>query len=170
VKKYASPIGTWKINSPYGNRYHPTLGTYRMHYGVDLKAASGTPVRSPFDGVVDDAAFRENACGGTMAITHEKMNSRSRYCHLKEMKVFKGQKVKKGQIIALSGGGDYDFGRGRSTGAHLHFEYKVDGKLVDPDKYFEEGSLQRGIRYTKLALVVLGIGAVIVYASTFKKK
>lgn len=168
--KNVSPIGTWDVSSNYGKRKHPITGEVSQHYGIDLKTPSGTKVYSPFDGVVDDSAFRDNACGGTLAITHDEMNSRTRYCHLKEIKVFKGQKVKKGQLIALTGGGVNDFGKGSSTGPHLHFEYKVNGALVDPNDYFEEGSIAKAMRYTKFALGILGLGAVIIYLSTFKKK
>ena len=168
--KYPSPIGTWKVSSPYGNRFHPISGTYKMHFGTDLITPSGTLILAPFDGVVDDAAIRDNACGGTLAITHEKMNSRSRYCHLKEIRVKKGDKVRKGQIVGRTGGGANDIGKGRSTGPHLHFEYKVNGQIVDPNDYFEEGVISKITRATKYVAIAGAVGMAILIIVSLKKK
>ena len=121
----ASPIGTTSVNSPFGARWG------RMHHGVDLKASSGTPIKSPLDGEVIDAAIRGDACGGTIYVQHAD-GYRTRYCHAKQINVSKGQTVKKGDVLGLSGGGSGDPGRGRSDGAHLHFEVYKNGKTVNP--------------------------------------
>jgi len=111
------------------------------HPGVDLGIGSGSPVKSPGDGVVIDSAIRKDACGGTLFIDHQN-GIKTRYCHLKEIKVNKGDKVSQGQIVALTGGGAGDIGRGLSTGPHLHFELYKDSKLANPldfiDKDVEE--------------------------------
>ena len=121
----SSPIGATSVNSPFGGRWG------RMHYGVDLKASSGTSVKSPLDGQVIDAAMRSDACGGTIYVQHAD-GYRTRYCHCKQINVSKGQTVSKGDILGLSGGGSGDPGRGRSDGAHLHFEVYKNGKPVNP--------------------------------------
>jgi murein DD-endopeptidase MepM/ murein hydrolase activator NlpD len=90
------------------------------------------------DGVVTDAKIRNNACGGTLEIDHGTIDghkTKTRYCHLKEIKVSNGEKVKKGQNIAVSGGGKDDVGKGRSSGPHLHFELYKDGQHLDPKDY-----------------------------------
>lgn len=103
----------------------------KTHPGVDIATPSGTEVRSPGNGVVIDAEIRNDACGGTLYIDH-KNGYKSRYCHLKQINVKKGDKVKKGQIVALTGGGQGEIGHGYSTGPHLHFELYYNGNLIDP--------------------------------------
>jgi len=121
----SSPIGQTSVNSPYGPRWG------RKHAGVDLKADSGTQVKSPLDGEVIDAEIRADDCGGTIYIKHAD-GYKTRYCHCKQINVKKGDIIKKGDVIGLSGGSSKDIGRGRSDGAHLHFEVYKDGKVVDP--------------------------------------
>jgi murein DD-endopeptidase MepM/ murein hydrolase activator NlpD len=108
------------------------------HAGIDLAAKSGTNVLAPLDGVVTDAKIRNNACGGTLEIDHGTIDghkTKTRYCHLKNIKVSKGEKVSKGQVVGLSGGGKNDEGKGRSSGPHLHFELYKDGNHLDPKDY-----------------------------------
>lgn len=121
----SSPIGDTSVSSPYGPRWGKT------HHGVDLKASSGTQIKSPLDGEVIDAEIRGDACGGTIYIKHAD-GYKTRYCHCKQINVNKGDIVKKGDIIGLTGGGDGEVGQGRSTGPHLHFEVYKDGKTVNP--------------------------------------
>ena len=116
----------------------PREGGRRSHAGIDLAAKSGTEVLAPLDGEVVDSAIRDNACGGTIGIEHGEVGghkTKTRYCHIKELKVSKGQKVKKGDVIGISGGASGDVGRGSSSGAHLHFELYKDGKHLDPKEY-----------------------------------
>jgi murein DD-endopeptidase MepM/ murein hydrolase activator NlpD len=123
-----SPIGSTTVNSPYGPR------NGRVHYGVDLKASSGTQIKSPLDGKVIDAKIKNDACGGTIYIDHGN-GYKTRYCHCKQINVSKGDTVSKGDIIGLTGGAKGDVGKGRSDGAHLHFEVYKDGNVVDPMKH-----------------------------------
>jgi len=116
----------------------PREGGKRSHAGIDLSAKSGTEVLAPLDGEITDAEIRDNDCGGTIAIEHGEVGgheTKTRYCHIKELKVSKGQKVKKGDVIGISGGALGDKGRGSSTGAHLHFELYKDGNHLDPKEY-----------------------------------
>jgi len=121
----SSPIGPTSVGSPFGLRWG------RKHHGVDLSAKSGTPIKSPLDGEVIDAAIKNDACGGTIYIEHAD-GYKTRYCHCKQINVSKGDIVKKGDVIGLTGGGKGEVGQGRSTGPHLHFEVYKDGGTVDP--------------------------------------
>lgn len=107
------------------------------HHGVDLATPSGSKVVAIDSGTVLDAAIRNDRCGGTLEIEHPG-GYKSRFCHLKQIDVKKGDKVTKGQVVALSGGAKGDTGAGSSTGAHLHFELKKDGSLVDPMRFINK--------------------------------
>ncbi len=126
----ASPLANLdiKVNSAYG----PRGG--RKHHGIDLRASSGSRLVAPADGEVIDAKIRRDACGGTLYIDHGN-GLKTRYCHLKRIDVNKGDTVTKGQPLGLTGGARGDRGRGRSSGAHLHYEVYLNGKTVDPAPY-----------------------------------
>jgi len=113
--------GRNKINSPYGDRVHPITKKIRKHHGVDIEAKSGSQVLSPADGIVIKAKCTAGACGGNIFIDHGG-GLKTRYCHIKNIKVTKGESVTRGQVIGLSGGSKKDYCPGRSTGAHLHYE------------------------------------------------
>ena len=127
-----SPVPIIGVNSPFGAKR-----SYENHPGVDLKANSGTPIKSPADGKVIDAQFKSTACGGTIQIQHAN-GFTSRYCHCKDINVTPGQDVKQGDVVGLSGGAAGDRGAGNSMGAHLHFELKKDGQLVNPLDYINK--------------------------------
>ena len=127
------PIPITKVTSPFG-----TKRSYETHPGVDLKASSGTPVKSPAEGIVVKAGQTSGSCGGSVTIKHGD-HFQSRYCHLKDINVSAGQQLKQGELIGLSGGGKGDSGRGNSRGAHLHFELKKDGVLVNPMNFLGKG-------------------------------
>ena len=116
-------------------------GKYTLHRGVDIKASTGTPLIAVFDGTVRKAEFTSGASGGlvTIKLDVDKINAsgktkpdRAAYCHCSAINVKAGQKVKKGDVIALSGGGKDDPGRGRSTGPHLHFGLFVGDDAIPP--------------------------------------
>jgi murein DD-endopeptidase MepM/ murein hydrolase activator NlpD len=127
------PVPIEGVNSAFGVKR-----SYETHPGVDLKAKSGTPVKSPAEGVVLKAGQTSGACGGSVTIKHG-TEFQSRYCHLKQINVTAGQKVNQGDLIGLSGGGPNDTGKGNSGGAHLHFELKKNGALVNPMNYIGKG-------------------------------
>ena len=124
-----APIETLNVSSEFNKQRKG----YK-HHGVDLSTPSGTNVVAIDGGTVIDAEIRNDNCGGTLYIEHAG-GFKSRFCHLKQINVKKGDKVEKGQIVALSGGGKGEKGAGRSSGSHLHFELYKDGSLVDPIKY-----------------------------------
>lgn len=124
-----APVPIIKVTSPFGKER-----SYEKHPGVDLRASSGTEIKSPADGKVIDARFKEGACGGTIQIEHPN-GFVSRYCHCKDIRVNIGDTVKQGQVVGLSGGNAGDKGAGNSKNAHLHFELKKNGTLVNPLDY-----------------------------------
>ena len=127
---FSSPLDNTSVNSKFGPRWG------RIHNGVDL-AANAANVKSPLDGVVDVGEIRNDSCGGTIIITHPD-GFKTGYCHMQKINVRPGQKVRKGDIIGVSGGGSNDPGRGRSDGRHLHFTLRKDGKLVNPMQYIDK--------------------------------
>ena len=121
-----------KIDSPFGSRTSPTAGATSNHKGVDLDASSGSPIYAPLDGVILRAEdTTPNGCGGHIRIKHDKTMD-TKFCHLKSWKVKTGEKVKKGQVIGYTGGGDKDPYRGTSTGPHLHYAIVFNGKEINP--------------------------------------
>ena len=136
------------INSGYGMRKHPRTGKMTMHRGLDLYAISGTDILSPADGTVTKIVYKVydpktlvGACGGEMIIDHGEIDGkkiRTRYCHIRDNKVEVGDKVEQGQIVAISGGAKGEKGAGNSSGAHLHWEVYVDGKIVNPKPYYDK--------------------------------
>lgn len=127
----SSPIPYMKVTHPFQEKR-----SYERHPGVDIPVPVGTEIKSPADGIIGDAEIRNNACGGTLKIEHEN-GFITRYCHCKKIFVSKGDKVNKGQVVALTGGDRGGYGSGNSTGPHLHFEVKKNGVLVNPVDYVD---------------------------------
>lgn len=123
------------VTSPFGLRYvtgNPSAST--NHTGVDLRAATGTPVVAPKSGVVERAGALDSNCGWGVVIDHPG-RFKTGYCHMSQLAVEAGQKVSRGQVIGYTGGGASDPGRGTSTGPHLHFivyDKERGGAKVDP--------------------------------------
>jgi murein DD-endopeptidase MepM/ murein hydrolase activator NlpD len=118
-----------RVTSAFGERVDPIDGTRRRHAGVDLAAPIGTPVRSVKDGVVRFAG--ERGAYGNIVIVDHGDGSESRYAHCDAIDVRPGQQVRAGQDIATVGD------TGRSTGPHLHFEFRVRGAAVDPSAFLD---------------------------------
>ena len=100
-----------------------------MHPGTDFSVNTGTPVYATGDGVVKLTRTSFSGYGKQIEINHG-FGYVTKYAHLSEFLVKKGQKVKRGQIIAYSGN------TGKSTAPHLHYEVIKDGKKVNPVNYF----------------------------------
>ena len=107
-------------------RLHPVTRRISPHNGTDFRAKVGTRVYSVGDGVVTSAYYHP-AAGNYIVIKHGRKYT-SRFLHLSKMLVRKGQRVEMGQLIGRSGN------TGRSTGPHLHYEFHVYNKPVDPMK------------------------------------
>ena len=116
------------ISSPYGERRHPITGAPDFHHAIDIPASKGTPIYSAADGVVTFAGKR-GSYGNLVIIKHDD-GKETRYAHCDTIKVSSGTKVKAGQNIATVGK------TGDTTGNHLHFEVRINGKSVDPMLFF----------------------------------
>ena len=121
---FVPPLESYRVSSKFGYRYHPTTGKYSLHAGIDLAAPSGTPVMAAGDGTVKFAG-EKGTYGNVIFITHAG-GIETRYAHLSRIATSTGKEVKAGEIIGYVGS------TGRSTGPHLHFEYRVGGSPVDP--------------------------------------
>ena len=124
-----APLDFAYISSHFNpNRMHPVLHTIRAHNGVDYAAKRGSPVRTTGDGKVNYIG-RRNGCGNEIVIQHSNDYS-TRYCHLEKFKagLKKGSKVIQGQTIGYVGSS------GLATGPHLHYEFKIGDKRIDPVK------------------------------------
>ena len=128
--------GNIHINSPYGPRDLDGDGVSKMHYGIDLRAKSGTPIRAPESGEVIKAEFNDDACGGQLYLKHPG-GLKTRYCHVKEFMVDEGDSFEKGDVVALTGGDRSDTGNGNSRYAHLHYEVYRNGRVTDPEPYLD---------------------------------
>lgn len=98
------------------------------HHGMDFKVAVGTPIETSFDGVVTRVNWNWSANGNCIEIQHND-GVLAKYLHLSENKVKAGDRVKAGDVIALSGN------TGRSTGPHLHYQLNQGSKVIDPIDY-----------------------------------
>lgn len=115
------------ISSPFGNRRHPILKVKKFHTGVDIGAAGGTNILAANSGVVISAGWN-NGYGYMVMIDHGG-GIVTLYAHSSKLLVSKGDVVSRGQVIALVGT------TGMSTGNHLHFEVRVNGKYQNPLNY-----------------------------------
>ncbi|SIO08097.1 Murein DD-endopeptidase MepM and murein hydrolase activator NlpD, contain LysM domain [Rhodovulum sp. ES.010] len=127
---FAQPLrAAYRYTSPFGKRRHPITGAYSMHEGADFAAAYGTPIHATADGVVTRAGW-VSGYGRFVEIRHE-FGLVTRYGHMAKIRVKKGQRVSRGDRIGDMGNS------GRSTGTHLHYEVRVDGKPVNPMTYIK---------------------------------
>jgi murein DD-endopeptidase MepM/ murein hydrolase activator NlpD len=124
-------IGEIDMSSPFGVRMDPFLHRPAMHTGLDMRGESGEPVHATATGKVTIAG-REGGYGNLVEINHGNGFS-TRYGHLSEIDVKVGQTVHIGQTVGRIGS------TGRSTGPHLHYETRIDGEAVDPQKFLRAG-------------------------------
>lgn len=120
------PVKGW-ITSGFGYRQSPFTGKREFHKGLDIANRKGTKIMAAADGVVTFVGPR-GLFGNLMIIDHGH-GITTRYAHLEKTFCNKGDRVVRGKTIALMGN------TGRSTGAHLHYEVRLNGVPVDPSKY-----------------------------------
>jgi murein DD-endopeptidase MepM/ murein hydrolase activator NlpD len=129
---YRKPvIGEVEFTSGFGVRSDPFLGRPAMHTGLDFRAQTGDPVRATANGKVVSSGW-SGGYGRMVEIDHGNGLS-TRYGHLSEINVKVGDAVRIGQVIGEVGS------TGRSTGPHLHYETRIDGEAVDPQKFLRAG-------------------------------
>ena len=122
------PVSGYTLTSPFGMRKHPVLGTNRMHNGVDMACAQGTPIYATRAGTVTTAAYQAGGAGNYVSINHGD-GFASIYMHMTHYVVYAGQTVAQGQLIGYVGS------TGISTGPHLHFGISYAGTYVNPLAY-----------------------------------
>src|SRR5881296_3902087 len=121
------PTRGWLTSAFMAERVHPILHLARPHEGIDVTAQMGAEIEAPASGIVTDVKWEEGY--GNMVTLDHGYGLVTRYAHCSKILVARGQRVKRGQKIALVGS------TGLSTGPHLHYEVWVNGKPVNPIRY-----------------------------------
>lgn len=119
---FSLPLKQLVVTSPYGYRIHPISGKRAFHHGTDFSASADT-VYAVIDGLVESTGYH-HALGRFVRLNHGQITTV--YGHLSAIGVQQGQLVKSGQALAITGS------TGKSTGEHLHFTVKYDGRTVNP--------------------------------------
>lgn len=131
-----------RLSSSFGMRTHPIKKTKQLHKGVDFACPLGTEVMATADGTVTGIDNKPEGYGKLVTITHSN-GYKSRYAQLSEFKVKKGDEVKKGDVIALSGNS------GMSTAPHLHYEVTLMDKHVNPIDFIKDYNFKAKQEYKK---------------------
>jgi murein DD-endopeptidase MepM/ murein hydrolase activator NlpD len=120
------PVADGIMRSPFGLRRHPILGYTKMHTGVDWAAPTGTPIYASGNGTVEKAGW-ESGYGKFVLIQHTN-GYETAYGHMSAYArgIEEGKRVRQGQVIGFVGS------TGLSTGSHVHYEIRVNGRFVDP--------------------------------------
>lgn len=142
--RFGMPLRHVRITSAFSyRRYHPILKRYRPHHGTDFGARKGTPLLAVNSGRVTFSG-RMGGYGKVIKIKHGG-GYESLYAHQSRLRAKKGQRVKKGQIIGYVGS------TGRSTGPHLHFGLKKNGRWINPMSVLRKKSIKKSVlkKYTK---------------------
>lgn len=125
---WVTPVSGFRLTSAFGMRKHPVLKVTRMHNGVDMACAQGTPIYATRAGKVTRTAYQAGGAGNYVSINHLDGFS-SVYMHMTHYVVSPGQNVSQGQLIGYVGS------TGISTGPHLHFGISYAGTYVNPLAY-----------------------------------
>jgi len=118
-----------RLASGFGMRIHPIYKVKMMHFGVDFTAPRHTPIYSTGDGVVERVIRSFGGYGKQVVINHG-FGYKTRYAHMEDFNVKKGDRIKRGDMIGTVGNS------GLSTAPHLHYEILKDNKKVNPVNYF----------------------------------
>ena len=120
------------ITSPYGQRFHPVLRYWKLHDGTDFSAGCGTAIRAPYAGRVAERYYNAGY-GNRLMIDHGYIGGyyvTTGYNHATSYTVRVGQRVSKGDVIGYAGNS------GLSTGCHLHLMVWLNGRVVNPMRWF----------------------------------
>ncbi len=118
------------FTSGFGVRSDPFRGRAAMHAGIDLAGPYGTPIYATADGIVGRAEYNNGGYGNLVEINHGQ-GIQTRYGHLSRFAARPGQRVSRGDLIGYMGS------TGRSTGSHLHYEVRIDGRAVNPIPFMQ---------------------------------
>jgi len=144
----ARPVADFAFTSGFGVRADPFRHSAAMHAGIDLAGPIGTPIYATADGVVSYSGWMRGY-GNLVEIAHGKAIE-TRYGHLSKLLVKPNTRVKRGQLIALMGS------TGRSTGSHLHYEVRIDGRAVNPVPFIQSTdyvlAMQKRVDASQVAL------------------
>jgi murein DD-endopeptidase MepM/ murein hydrolase activator NlpD len=124
--------GEIDTTSNFGMRIDPFLNSPAMHTGLDFRGSTGEPIRATAAGKVTQAGW--NGGYGKLVEVDHGNGFATRYGHLSDIEVTVGQTIRIGQVVGRLGS------TGRSTGPHLHYETRIDGDAVDPQKFLRAGS------------------------------
>lgn len=142
------PVDQLNFTSNFGFRSDPFRGSRAMHAGVDIPGPIGTPIYATADGVIGRAQ-RLGGYGNYIEIEHGQ-GIQTRYGHLSSILVTPNTRVKRGQLIGRMGS------TGRSTGSHLHYEVRLDGRAVNPMPFLQSSdyllAMQQREANTRLAM------------------
>lgn len=127
----SQPIADAQTTGAFGKRVDPINGRWAIHPGVDLAGPVGSKIYATSDGVVVSAGH--HAAYGNMVDIDHGFGIVTRYAHMSEILVNEGEKVVKGQQVGVQGS------TGRSTGAHLHYEVRINDRPVNPVKFLDAG-------------------------------
>jgi murein DD-endopeptidase MepM/ murein hydrolase activator NlpD len=147
------PVRTAAFTSGFGVRSDPFQFRAAMHPGIDLAAPLGTPIYATADGVVLRAGWNSGGYGNLVEIDHGR-GIATRYGHMSAILVGAGDHVQRGQQIGRMGS------TGRSTGSHLHYEVRVDGRPVNPIPFMKStdylAAMQHKVQASAMDQVALG--------------
>ena len=134
----ALPVAEFSYSSGFGVRFDPFNGSAAMHAGVDMAGHQGEEIHATADGVISRAAWF-GGYGNCVDVDHGKGIS-TRYGHMSRVLVQPGQMVRKGDVVGLMGS------TGRSTGTHLHYEVRIDGRAVNPMPFLQSAPVLAAIQ------------------------
>lgn len=142
------PVDDIRLTSNFGVRNDPFNGSHRMHQGIDIPGAIGTPIYATADGIVSRAEWA-GGYGNLVEINHGN-GLQTRYGHMSKLIALPNQRVVRGQLIGLMGS------TGRSTGSHLHYEVRIAGSAVSPIPYLEGTNYELALNAAKTQVAMGG--------------
>lgn len=145
------PVRGTRFTSGYGVRSDPFRGRAAMHAGIDLAGPVGTPIYATADATVGRSEYNSGGYGNLVELEHGH-GIQTRYGHLSKSLVRSGQRVKRGDMIGLMGS------TGRSTGSHLHYEVRIDGKAVNPIPFLQSTNYLQSVQQRAAAASRIAMG------------
>ena len=144
------PVKGSAFTSGYGVRSDPFRGRAAMHAGIDLAGPLGTPIYATADAIVGRSEWA-NGYGNLIELNHGR-GIQTRYGHLSRSSVRAGQRIKRGDLIGYMGS------TGRSTGSHLHYEVRIDGKAVNPVPFMQSNDYLLAVQRRAAAATQVAMG------------